>query len=100
MIEGIELIKDRKGNITEIRVDVRENPDLASDIYHLIGTLKRVKEADKTTPSGHKVSYPAKAPMTLRAFNQLIRKSKASGDVSESSFFQKNPQWRKKEKLS
>lgn len=100
MMEGIELIKDRKGNITEIRVDVRENPDLASDIYHLIGTLKRVKETDRSTAPNKKVSYPAKSPMTLSAFNQLIRKSKASGEISESSFFQKHPQWRKKEKLS
>ncbi|MDX2247443.1 MAG: hypothetical protein SF052_11735 [Bacteroidia bacterium] len=99
-MQGIELIKDRKGNITEIRVDVRENPDLAKDIYHLIGTLKRVKEIEKSPSSRQKIAYPAKSPMSVTAFNQRIRDAKASGEVSEESFFQKNPQWRKRERLS
>ncbi|MEZ4829676.1 MAG: hypothetical protein R3C61_25830 [Bacteroidia bacterium] len=99
-MQGIELIKDRKGNITEIRVDVKGNPDLAADIYHLVGAIKRVAETEKSNVSDAKRSYPSKGPMTREAFHALIREAKASGEISASVFFQQNPQWRQKEKLS
>jgi hypothetical protein len=96
-MEGIELIKDHKGNITQIRVDVENKPELAEDVYHLISAIQRAKETSvfqqSRKPNGHK-------PLTQKAFNQLIRKAKASGEVSEAAFFQQHPQWQKSEKLS
>lgn len=101
-MEGVEIIKDLKGNITEIRVDVKNDPDLAADIYHLIGAIKRAKETEKslTFKQSSSAYGKRKSPMTLAAFNQMIRDAKASGEISQEAFFQLHPQWQKKEKSS
>ena len=102
-MEGVELIKDRNGRITEIRVDVKDNPALAEDVYHLIGALKRAKETEKAITdkqSSATKTKKSRTPMSLHAFNQLIREAKASGEVTEKEFFQLHPKWRKKENLS
>lgn len=94
-MDRIELIKDRKGNITQILVDVQNNPELAEDVYHLVSAVQRAKETQTfqqtRKPNGRK-------PLTLTAFNQMIREAKASGEVSEAAFFQQHPQWRKSAK--
>ena len=97
-MEGVELIKDHNGRITEIRVDVKGNPALAEDIYHLIGALKRAKDTEK-----QKIAMAGEkrySPMSMAAFNQLIRDAKSSGEVSEKEFFQLHPSWQRKESSS
>ena len=98
-MEGVELIKDREGRITEIRVDVTGNPALAEDIYHLIGALRRAKETEKSMSTAGK-SKKERSQLSLNAFNQLIREAKASGEISEKEFFELHPTWQRKENLS
>ena len=91
-MEGIELIKDQDGKLTQILVDVEHNPELAEDVYHLIAALQRAKDTEtfqqERKPNGKK-------PLSISAFNRLIRQAKASGEISESAFFQQYPQWQK-----
>lgn len=94
-MEGIELIKDRKGNLTQILVDVANNPELAEDVFHLVSALQRARETadfqQSRRPNGHK-------PLSISAFNRLIREAKASGEVSQAAFFQQHPQWQRSAK--
>ncbi|MFK7920674.1 MAG: hypothetical protein AB8H47_01895 [Bacteroidia bacterium] len=96
-MDGIEVIKDPQGNVTQIRMDVAGQPDLASDVYHLLSALQRAKVTEdaqqKRSPNGHK-------PLSVSAFNRLIRDAKASGEVTEAEFFNAHPKWQKKERLS
>ena len=101
IMDGVELIKDPKGRITEIRVDVKNDPDLAVNIWHLITTLKRAEDVSKSHPTkASKIFGEKGTKLSFRAFNQMIRDAKASGEISEEIFFQHNPKWRRKEKLS
>ncbi|MEO0473107.1 MAG: hypothetical protein AAF206_26060 [Bacteroidota bacterium] len=100
-MEGIELIKDREGNITEIRVDVQGHPELAMDVYHLISALKRSKQQESAAKGkSYAASLAEQGPMSHNAFNQMIRDAKDSGEITESEFFQLHPSWQKKERLS
>ena len=96
-MDGIQLIQDAHGKLSEIRIDAKMQPDIAEDIYHFINALIRAKDTEK---KHNPLFAKADGPMSLTAFNQLIREAKASGEITEEAFFQSNPQWRKKEKLS
>ena len=95
-MEGIQLIKDPSGNLSEIRIDVKDNPNLAKEVYHLIHALQRAKDTEQAKAE----RKPAVSPMSLNAFNQLIRESKASGELTEKEFFEQHPKWRKNVTLS
>ncbi|MEL6672572.1 MAG: hypothetical protein AAFR61_10285 [Bacteroidota bacterium] len=101
-MDGIRLIRDEAGKLLEIRVDAVNHPELAEDVYHLIHAVKRAKETERavTYKQSITVAQKRKSPMSLAAFNRLIKEAKASGELSESEFFQQLPQWRKKEKSS
>lgn len=95
-MEGIQLITDPSGNLSEIRIDAKGNPDLAAEVYHLIHVLQRAKDTEQSLAK----RKPPVSPMSLTAFNQLIRESKASGELSEKEFFEQHPKWRKNVTLS
>lgn len=94
-MEGVELIKDVDGNITGIRVDVQDNPDLAVDIYHLIRAVERAKNTQRAQ-TYRAVSSQVKptSPLSPSAFQRLIKQAKDSGEVSADEFFQQHPAWR------
>ncbi|MEM7655045.1 MAG: hypothetical protein AAF399_02860 [Bacteroidota bacterium] len=95
-MQEIELITNRKGEITGLKLEVNNDPELAQEVIHLIGVLERVKE---TTNPPTQESSPRSA-MSVTAFNKLIRKAKASGELTEAEFFQLHPAWQKNAKLS
>lgn len=94
-MEGVELIRDVEGNITGIRVDVQDDPDLAVDIYHLIRAEERAK-VTKRAQTYRSVSNQVTptTPLSMTAFHRLIKQAKESGEVTAETFFQKHPKWR------
>ncbi len=89
MMKGIEFIRDHSGQLKEIRLAVMDHPALAADISRLISIHARSEQ--QATPTS------AKAQMPLKDFRKLVREAKQSGEVSESAFFQKNPEWQRKQ---
>ena len=95
-MQEIELITNQEGEITGLKLEVSNDPELAKEVIHLIGVLQRARET--STPPAQK--SPQRSAMSVTAFNKLIRKAKASGELSEAEFFQLNPAWQKNAKLS
>ena len=92
MMKGIELVKDHTGELKEIRLAVSEQPDLAADIYRLISIHTRNEH--------HRATNAGPSSMNLKDFRKLVQEAKQSGELSETAFFQSNPEWQQKQKQS
>jgi len=100
-MESVEITKDLAGNITGIRLDVQDNPEMAQELYKLVKSLENAKDI-KRSIRNKAISQqiePTK-PLTHASLNQLIERAKASGEVSQEEFFRQHPEWQRKEKLS
>ena len=98
-MDGIQVIKDTSGKLTEIRIDAITNPELAEEIYHLLAAVSRAKETEKSMIyKNSRISKGSGKAMDNSTFNDLIRSSKSSGELTQEEFFLRYPQWLKKEK--
>jgi len=98
-MEGIHVTKDTSGKLTEIRIDALTNPELAEEIYHMLAAVQRAKETERSLVfKSSRISNGSGKTMDLLTFNQLIRDSKESGELTQEEFFLRYPQWLKKEK--
>lgn len=101
-MNGVQVITDTKtGELTEIRVNAIENPDIAQEIFHLLRAMARVQETQQSR-NFKEVSRPEgkMKPMSISDLKKRIKASKESGEVSEAQFFKRYPTWQKSEKLS
>ena len=89
------MVKDGAGNLSEIRVDAMENPELAREVYHLIQVLSRARESErvKTYRESSLVLGRTEKPISEAKITKLIREAKASGEISQEQFFQRFPEW-------
>lgn len=102
-MKGIELIQDATGQITGIKLDIQNNPQMAQGVYHLIRTLQKAQETEDSHQQVEKKETTiggVTKPMSLTALNKLVRESKKSGEITQEEFFQLHPTWQKNEKLS
>ncbi|GAB4429100.1 MAG: hypothetical protein OHK0039_47710 [Bacteroidia bacterium] len=101
-MDNVQLIKDPAGNIMEIRVDVQDQPELASEIYNLVRAVQRAHHTERARKFKRvrRVGASATGRMSAATFNKLLRESQASGEISEEAFFQLHPAWRRSEKSS
>ncbi|MEL6253804.1 MAG: hypothetical protein AAGD28_01855 [Bacteroidota bacterium] len=98
-MDGIQVIKDTSGKLTEIRIDAVTHPELAEEIYHLLAAVSRAKETEKSLVfKSSRISNGSGKAMDLTSFNELIRASKESGELTKEEFFARYPKWLKKEK--
>jgi hypothetical protein len=98
-MKGIQVIKDPSGKLTEIRIDALTHPELAEEIYHLLAAVQRAKKTERSLVfKSSRISNGTGKTMDLSSFNQLIRDSKESGELSQEDFFLRYPKWLKKEK--
>ncbi len=95
-MKGIDIVRDTSGKIREIHLKADANPELFRDVSRLVNIRMRQEGAFESL-SPKKTSLP----MTTQRFRELIHESKASGELSETAFFQLNPAWlQKREELS
>ncbi|MEM9985675.1 MAG: hypothetical protein AAF804_11350 [Bacteroidota bacterium] len=101
-MDGIQLITDGTGNLSEIRVDVRNNPNFASEVYRLIRALRRAQASEKSQRY-RELSHKWRRqnhPLSQQDLLALIQEAKSSGEITEEEFYQAHPQWRLRARLS
>jgi len=91
-MKGIDIRRDGSGKIQEIKFFPEANPDLVNDVWKLVKIRARQYEGFNTvlpqTSSNNKLS--------IKRFRELVRESKASGELTEKEFFQLTPTWSQK----
>ncbi|MEO0895243.1 MAG: hypothetical protein AAFY71_02410 [Bacteroidota bacterium] len=100
-MESVEITKDLAGNITGIRLEVQDNPEMAQELYKLVRSLENAKDVKRSIRNRAISQHvmPTK-PLNPSSFKDLIEKAKASGEVSKEELLRENPSWQKIRKLS
>ena len=91
-MKGIDIKRDESGNILEIHLSEGAPPALMQEVWQLVRINQR-KQADYPSVMNPDSFSPA---MSLSRFREMIREAKASGELSEATFFQNNPAWQNK----
>jgi hypothetical protein len=73
-MKNVKLITNQAGELAGFQVDINNEPEMAQEVFHLIGALQRARETTAPTPSAKR------EPISLHAFNKLIRQAKDRGE--------------------
>ena len=90
-MKGIDIVRDISGNIQEIRLSAQADPALIQDVLRLVKIRTRQNGSIPSAPQ-----KPKRKVLSVKGLSQLISESKASGELTETDFFQLTPAWLKK----
>jgi hypothetical protein len=96
-MKGIDIVRDNSGKIREIKFHRDVDANLINDVWRLV----KIRARQQTHFTSKDPQKSASHRISKMRFRELIRESKASGELSEAAFFQLTPAWQqKRERLS
>ena len=91
-MEGVHWVKDDVGRLAQIRVDMLENPELGQEVYHLIQTLSRAREASRAAVYRESwIHLHGPRTFSSDALSQAIRKAQQGRTLTKDEFSQGIP---------
>lgn len=91
-MKGIDIIRDDFGKIKEIKFHQDADPKLIHDVWRLV----KIRTRQRSQTESKRTKRPSSSQISTQRFRELIRESKASGELSETAFFQLTPAWQQK----